>query len=137
MASANVELVRSIFAAWERGDWRTAEWAHPEIEYVFADGPSPGTRTGLAAMGHEWRDFLSAWEELRAEPDEVRELDGERVLVLFGLTGQGKTSELSLAQMRTESAALFLLGHGKVIKIVTYWDHNRAFDDLGLISDVD
>jgi hypothetical protein len=45
--SANVELVRSIIDAWERGDYSSAEWAHPEIEFVWADGPDPSVRTGL------------------------------------------------------------------------------------------
>ena len=30
--SANVDLVRSIFADWERGEYRSIGWAHPEIE---------------------------------------------------------------------------------------------------------
>jgi hypothetical protein len=46
MASANLELVRSIYAAHERGDYSSAEWADAEIEYIWADGPSPGTWTG-------------------------------------------------------------------------------------------
>jgi hypothetical protein len=41
MASENVELVRLIWTAWERGDYGSAEWAHPQIEFAFPDGPDP------------------------------------------------------------------------------------------------
>jgi hypothetical protein len=36
MASANVDLARSLYAAWEHGDYSSTEWAHTEIEYVTA-----------------------------------------------------------------------------------------------------
>jgi hypothetical protein len=104
MASANVELVRSIVAAWERGDFSSAEWAHPEIEFAFADGPSPQSSTGVASMAEALRDFLSAWQEYRAEVDQYRELDGERVLIRGG----------------------------QVTKLVIYFDCERALADLGL-----
>jgi hypothetical protein len=60
--SANVQLVRSIWAAWERGDYRSADWAHPDIELVWADGPRPGTSRGLAGMAAEMRDLLDVWD---------------------------------------------------------------------------
>jgi ketosteroid isomerase-like protein len=97
MASSNLDLVRSIFAAWERGDFSSVEWAHPEIEYVrISEGPDPGVWTGLAGMGEGWGEWLGAWEAFRAVADEYRELDNERVLVLVHAEGRGKTSGLEV-----------------------------------------
>ena len=137
MASVNVELVRSIFAAWERGDFSSAEWAHPEIEYVVLDGPSPGSWRGLTGLAEGVRANLEAFEELRAEADEYRELDGERVLVLSHYRGRGKASGLELGQMRAQAANLFHLRGGTVMRLVLYWDRERAFASLGLASAAD
>lgn len=134
MTSENVELVRSIYAAWERGDYSSAEWAHPEIEYVHADGPDAGSWKGVAAMGKSWRDVLRAWEGYRVTVDEYRELDGERVLVLVRVSARGKTSglELSQTQIQTGAANLLHISGGKVTRLVIYWDQGRALADLGL-----
>ena len=50
-ASPNLDLVRSIMASFGRGDYfALAKWVHPHVEYVQADGPDPGSATGLAGM---------------------------------------------------------------------------------------
>jgi len=132
MSQENVELVRSIYAAWERGDYSSVEWADPEIELVNPDGPIPGHWKGLAALAETWRDFLSAWEEHRIEAEEYRELDDERVLVLSHITGRGKRSGAELGQMRAKTANLFHVRAGKVIRLVTYWDRNNGLEAVGL-----
>lgn len=132
MASANLELVQSVYSAWERGEYRSTAWAAPDIEFVFADGPSPGSWIGLAGMAEGWRAWLSAWEDFRQEVEEYRELDVERVLVLFRASGRGKTSGLDLERMGARGAGLFHVRGGKVIRFVAYLDREHAFDDLAL-----
>jgi ketosteroid isomerase-like protein len=132
MASANVELVRSLYAAWGRGDFRSTEWAHPEIEWVIDEGPTAGSWTGLAEMAESFGDFLSAWEEYRIEAEEFRELDGERVLVLTRSSGRGKTSGLELGEVAPKGAQVFHIRGGRVARSVYYYDRERALADLGL-----
>ena len=124
--------MRSIWAVWERGDYSSTEWAHPDIEFVKADGLAPGRYTGLTGMAEGWREFVSAWAEFRSEADEYREIDGERVLVLNDWSGRGKTSGLELGQLRTEGAALFHVSSDKVSRLVLYWHRDHALADLGL-----
>jgi ketosteroid isomerase-like protein len=137
VASANVELVRSIWAAWQRGDWSSAPWADADIHYEWVGGPSPGVWTGLASMAEAWKDFLNAWEDLRAEVEEFRELDDERVLVLAHFIGHGKTSGLDLGELHTGGASVYQVRNGKVARIVFYFDRQRAFAELGLTPDVE
>jgi ketosteroid isomerase-like protein len=124
--------VRSIYAAAERGDFRTVDWAHPEIEYVVADGPEPGSFTGLQEMAAYGRRLLDAWAEWRVEGEEYRELDDERVLVLERHSGLGKTSGLDVGRTEQKGAAVFHVRDGRVHKQVVYWNRNRALADLGL-----
>jgi ketosteroid isomerase-like protein len=129
---SNLELVRSIYAAWEGGDFSAVDWAHPEIEYVIVGGPSPGASRGLAGMAKLNRDFLSAWEDVRVVTDEYRELDAERVLVLHRRSGRAKMSGLKLEQIAGQGAHLFHVRDGKVTKLVGYHDADQALVDLGI-----
>jgi len=87
--SANLELVRSLYARWERGDYSSDDWTDPKIELVFADGPAPGRWTGPDGLAEGWRGFLAAWKDFHTELEDCRELDDERVLVLVRRSGHG------------------------------------------------
>jgi ketosteroid isomerase-like protein len=132
MSQENVEIVRAIFADWERGDYSAVAWAHPGIEFVWAEGPDPGVRRGLSGLSEGTREFLSIWQDATARADEYLDLDDERVLVLARYGGRGKGSGLDLGQIGGKGAFLFHVRHGQVMRLVRYWDRERALADLGL-----
>jgi hypothetical protein len=134
MPSANLNLVRSILE-WECGDFSRADWAHPEIEYMIADGPEPGSWTGLAGMAEGQRTILNVWEGFVGEGEQYLEIDGERILVFVHKSGRGKTSGMEIGQMPTNAANLFHIRDGRVTRLVVDWDRDRAFADLGLTPD--
>jgi hypothetical protein len=74
MASANIELVRSIYADWDRKDFRRVDWTNPAIEFVTFS-PLAGHSVGLSKMGERWRDFFS-----KSVPDPRRPRDQARSL---------------------------------------------------------
>jgi len=130
--SENLDLVRSICEASERGDYSATDWAHPEIEFGVADGPNPGGWIGLAGMAEGWRDFLSASDARRDVAEEYREIDPECVLVLLIVTGRGKTSGVELGRAGASGASRFHIRGDKITKLVLYFDRERALADLGL-----
>ena len=132
MSQENVEIVRSIYAAWERGNFAETHWADPRIDCQFiGDVPSAGTAKGLDGMATAWREWLSAWQDFRVEADEYRDL-GERVLVLCRFAGRGRTSGVEVGQMWTKGASLFHIRNGRVTKLLLYTDYQRTLADLDL-----
>src|SRR5437763_1514821 len=130
--SENLDLVRSIYADWERGDFRVTAWASSDLEFVTADGPAPQTLRGLQATAAAWREFLADWDDFRAEAEDFRELDAERVLVFHHFVGRGKASGLQVGRTASKGACLFHVTHGKVTKLTLYSLRDRALADLGL-----
>ena len=131
--SENLDLVRSIYADWERGDFSKAEWARTDIEWVDAYGPAPlGSATGLDGISANLRQWVTAWEYFRIEADEFIELDADSVLALVRYSGRGKMSGVEIGERPSKTAAVFHLRDGKVTRYVVYGDRDRALADLGL-----
>jgi hypothetical protein len=96
---------------------------------VTVGGLEPGGATGLAAIEERSRDFRTALGDIRLQAAEYRELDDERILVLTRDTARGRTSGVDTVQRR---ARLFHLQGGKVTRMISYWDRDRALADLGI-----
>jgi len=132
VSQENLDLVRSIYAAWERGEFDSADWAHPEIEYVSIDGPDPGAWTGPDAMAENFRDWLVLWRDFRLIADEYRSVGTEKVIVSDHYSGRGKTSGLDLGQIQGRGAWVFHVRDGKVMRMTRYLDRDRALVDLDI-----
>jgi ketosteroid isomerase-like protein len=131
--SANADLVRSIYARWQRGDFSSVQWAHPQIEFEFADGPEPGRWTGIEQMSARYAGWLRGWKDFRAEAERYFTPDERRVLVFVRNTARGRASGLEL-DMRSV-ANFFEVDRGKVVRLVLYWDRERALADAGIARD--
>jgi ketosteroid isomerase-like protein len=132
VARGNLDLVRGVLSEWERADFRSASWAHEEIEYIVIGGPEPGKWDGLAAMAASVRDFMSAWEDYGIKAEGFHELDDERVLVLVRLSGRGKASGLEIGDTDARGAEVWHLSDGRVTRLVMYWHRDDALAALGL-----
>ena len=128
--SANLDLVRSIFAEWERGDFSHSDWAHSDIEFIRKVDLDPERAEGIAGMAQMMRRYLAGWDEFRTgKVDEYREVDHSRVLVTGRMSGRGKASG---AEVEREFVTVFELREGRVARLTVYPDRDRALADLGL-----
>ncbi len=130
--SENLDLVRSIYAAWARRDYTWTEWAEADIDFIVVGGPCPGQWTGLTGMWQGWREILSAWEDWRVEDIDYRELDQQRILALVRVAGRGKRSGVDATELGGKVANVFHIQNGVVTKLVVYWEVDLALTDLGL-----
>ena len=127
MSQENLEIVRSIYRAVERGDYSSSEWADPDIEFVAQYEERP--LRGVVAMQRSWREFLSAWKDFKAKPEEIIDA-GERVLVLEKVGGRGRGSGAPAEGSR--SATLFTFREGRVVRLAQYTDRAEALRVAGL-----
>jgi ketosteroid isomerase-like protein len=130
--SENLDLVRSIYADWGHGDFSSVDWAHPEIEYVLVGVLAGESWVGLQGMKEGFLDWVRVWRDWTVTAEDYRELDGERVLVLYRDSGRMKESGPEGTRVENKGASVFHLRDQLVTRIVQYYHRDRAFADLGL-----
>jgi ketosteroid isomerase-like protein len=128
MSQENVEIVRSILANWERGDFSSVDWADPEIEFIGGDH-AVETR-GIDAVARRWGEFLAAWDQFATTPEKFIDAGDDRVLVLVSFEGRGRTS--GAPNTTFSGGQLFTLGEGKVVRLALYSSRKEALEAAGL-----
>ncbi len=132
MSQENVEIVRGIYEAWQRRDFKTAlapfddqvEWIGPPD--ISRDGW--GHAHGIDGMVRSLDAWLSNWTEHHFE---LRELidGGDHVLAGGWQSGRGRESGVEVSE---EILSVWTLQAGKVIRQRMFRDRIQALEAAGL-----
>jgi ketosteroid isomerase-like protein len=120
MSQENVELLRSVYEAFNRGDFEAVVQAvHPDIEFIRVGGLPP---VRGAAAAREWME-PDALEDQRFEPLDFT-VNGNKVLVHQRVTGRGAGSGI---EMDFTTFAVFTLDDdGLVTRVEGFLPHQQA-----------
>jgi len=131
MSSQNVELVRSGFEAWNRGDlqWMldhlSSDWEWQTARLFPGTDPVYRGKEGFTRF---WNSFREPWESIRVELEHVEEL-GDRVLALHTFHGTGKDSGVNVT---VKMANLYTIQDGLCVHQIGYADWDSARRAAGL-----
>jgi ketosteroid isomerase-like protein len=131
MAQENVEIVRRAVEAFNEVGLAESALRFFDPDAVFEEPPeqpSPTVVKGRDAAIEIFRQFDEAWEEHRSEPEEIRIIDGERVLVLSIEHFRGRDG-LEISQ---PCGSIFTLRDGKIVRLQSFWERETALEAAGL-----
>jgi ketosteroid isomerase-like protein len=120
MSSANVEIVRRAYAAWNAGDYEdAAAMMAPEVEWRLPQNlPDADTWSGASAVRDGLERFLGSWEEFRVEVQELID-EGERVVALVRFHGRAALTGLTLTGVSVDTQ-VWTLRDGMVVRLEMY-----------------
>ena len=132
MAQENVEIVRRIYDAFRRDDGDDVmQLVSPNIElHGTSGGLSEGNvARGIQAVRQTFEAWdAEAWEETELNPQEFIDA-GDQVVVLQHELRRGRGSGV---EVESETAVLFELRDGQVIRIQGFMDQGKALEAAGL-----
>jgi ketosteroid isomerase-like protein len=129
MSSENVELVKALVGASQRGDWEAAlKMYDPAAELDASRIPGGSVGVGRDAIRDFFRQWFGTWDRLEIAPRQFIDA-GDNVLVVIHVSGFGKGSG---AQVSMELVDVMTVREGKVSRHVGYVDRAEAFDAAGV-----
>jgi ketosteroid isomerase-like protein len=132
VSQRNVELVRTAYDAWNRGDVAWAlEHLDPEVElHDPPEAPDAQIWHGQEGYLRQQEQYMAAWEHASFRADELVDA-GDKVLVRVRSRGRTKNEGLELDAVVFH---VFTLRDGKATAIEVYGDEAQALEAAGLDS---
>ena len=130
MSQENVEIVRAVYEAVERGDFAGANCLlHPEIEFhTYARSPEAGVYHGRAAVTRYNEVLFEQFERIRFAIEELVDV-GERVVITttqFAVPKGGET------EMSVQICEVWTVREGLLAERHSYSTREEAREAAGL-----
>jgi ketosteroid isomerase-like protein len=129
MSQENVEIVRRVFEALNRGDLSGAMTAS-STDFVFDFSRSISPERGVYGIEEIPRvidTFIGPWESVRYEPEEFIEAD-DQVVTPFKMHNRGRDG----IELQTRVAWVWKFRAGQVARITFFQNRREALDATGL-----
>src|SRR5262245_53861096 len=130
MSEGNVEVVRGIFDAWNRGDFEAA-WGLCDPQLAIDRSRSrvdSRIYRGTEEVEQFWSDWRNTWASARWEIDEYIQA-GDEVVVLGRFYGRGAESGAAVEANVTQ---VMTVRNGKLIRGVLFQSRSEALQAAGL-----
>ena len=130
MSHESLAIVRVIHDVLARGESPASlGLLHPDIEYVNPPGAvETGTRRGIAAYEHALRSLHEAFEDVRIEVREMKDV-GDQVVVLATFIARGASSG---ARREHDEGYVWTVRDGKAVSFQWFNDPAKALKAAGL-----
>jgi uncharacterized protein len=128
--SANAELIRRGYEAWNRGDVEgVLTFLDPEIEWHgYTHLPESGTLADREEVRAWLERFLDAWEQLDIEVTELIEA-GDQVVALVRFHGRGKGSGVQVEG--GVDAHVWTVRDGQIVAVELYQGTREGLEVAG------
>jgi ketosteroid isomerase-like protein len=132
MSQENAEIIQRLVESYNRaGISAAATLDFFDDAAVFEEPPEqpgPTVVEGRAAVARTFSAFDAAWEEHHSDPEEIRVIDAERVLLLSIDYFRGRDG-IEIVQ---PSGTVFTLRDGRVVRMQAFWERENALEAAGL-----
>lgn len=129
MSQQDLDLIKSLYSAWERGNLRAGnELLDESMTTVWAEEfPTAGIYHGPREHARAMREWLSAWDEFQLEAEDFIDA-GDSVVVPFRVRARGTGSG---ARVERTWAHVLTLRNGRIVRFEVHLDVRRALEAVG------